>query len=156
MSAAPAMKVHYSSATDQWATPWPLFERYRSRYGISLDVCADAENAKCNDYFDIETDGLAQDWGKRSCWCNPPYGREIGKWVEKAWRSAGHGALVVMLVPARTDTRWWHDWIWDTDAQTPRTSVKVEFLKGRVKFGDGKAGAPFPSAVVVFFPRIFA
>jgi phage N-6-adenine-methyltransferase len=106
-------------------------------------VCATAENAKCSRYFTIEDDGLAQEWRGR-CWMNPPYGREIGAWMAKAWSSAAAGALVVCLVPARTDTPWWHDYA---------IKGEVEFLRGRLKFGGHKNPAPFPSAVVVFDGR---
>jgi phage N-6-adenine-methyltransferase len=134
---------HFSSATDNWTTPQDFFDRMNRKYGpFDLDVCASSNNAKCPKFFTKEDDGLAQAWVGR-CWMNPPYGREIGLWMEKAWRSSLSGALVVCLVPARTDTVWWH---------TYAMQGEIEFLRGRLKFGGGKNSAPFPSAVVVFKP----
>jgi len=131
------MSVHYSSATDIWATPQELYDRLNAVHHFSLDVCALAENAKCERYFTPEQDGLAQEW-IGVCWMNPPYGREIRKWMRKAWNA---GVKVVCLVPARTDTAWWHDYAMKGD---------IEFLRGRLKFGNSKDNAPFPSAIVIF------
>ncbi len=132
--------VHFSSATDIWATPQEFFDGLNQEFAFTLDVCATKENAKCARYFTREQDGLAQEWGG-VCWMNPPYGREIGKWMRKAHESGQAGATVVCLVPARTDTAWWHDY-----------AVKgvVRFVRGRLKFGGASNSAPFPSAVVVF------
>lgn len=136
------MAVHFSSATDLWATPQVFFDKYNSKFNFATDVCANAENAKCATFFDKEMDGLAQEW-KGACWMNPPYGRGIGTWVKKAYESAQQGATVVCLLPARTDTAWWHDYC---------AKGEVEFIRGRLKFGGHKNSAPFPSAVVVFGP----
>lgn len=135
------MNVHFSSATDDWATPQHLFDDWNSVYKFDVDVCASPTNAKVAKYFTKEQDGLAQDWGNQRCWMNPPYGREIGKWMKKAYESSKQGATVVCLVPARTDTAWWHDYA---------AKGTVHFLRGRLKFGNAKNSAPFPSAVVVF------
>ena len=135
------MNVHFSSKTDNWATPQDLFDAWDAVYNFELDVCASPDNAKCQTYFTKEQDGLAQDWSNKVCWMNPPYGREIGKWMKKAYESSRQGATVVCLVPSRTDTAWWHDY---ADKGT------VFFLRGRLKFGGSKNSAPFPSAVVVF------
>ena len=130
-----------TSTTDEWATPQGLFDKLNAVFNFTLDVCATPDNTKCAKYFTKEQDGLKQDWGGAVIWCNPPYGREIGKWVELC---AKHRGVAVMLVPARTDTRWWHDYInGNPDAQ-------VRFLKGRLKFGNSKNSAPFPSAIVIF------
>jgi len=131
----------FSSNTDLWATPQDFFDKYSVAYGpFDIDVCADSTNAKCSVYFDKEKDGLKQEWvGK--CWMNPPYGREIGKWMSKAFESSKQGATVVCLVPARTDTKWWHDYAMNGE---------IIFIKGRLKFGNAKNSAPFPSAVVIF------
>lgn len=137
------MSVHFSSATDLWATPDDFFARYDARFGFTLDPCATADNAKCERYYTKDDDGLAQDW-RGTVWMNPPYGREIGRWMRKAYESAQAGATVVCLVPARTDTRWWHDYA---------MKGEVEFIKGRLKFGGHNNNAPFPSAVVVFRPE---
>lgn len=134
--------VHFSSQTDLWATPQVFFDRYDAQFNFTLDVCASPENAKCARFFTQADDGLAQDW-VGSCWMNPPYGRTIGKWMRKAYESSLAGATVVCLVPARTDTRWWHDYA---------MKGEIEFIKGRLKFGGSKDNAPFPSAVVVFTP----
>ena len=135
--------VHFSSKTDLWETPQDFFDRYDAIYGFTLDVCALPDNAKCNTYFTPEQDGLSQEW-VGVCWMNPPYGRTIAKWVQKAFESAKHGATVVCLLPARTDTRWWHDYCQRGD---------VTFVRGWLKFGGHKNSAPFPSAVVVFKPE---
>lgn len=135
------MAVHYSSATDDWATPQNLFDVLDEEFRFVLDVCALDTSAKCKRYFTPETDGLAQDW-HGTCWMNPPYGSEIGRWVEKAATSAtSPGTTVVCLLPARVDTGWW----WDHCRH-----AEIRFLRGRLKFGNADAGAPFPSAVVVF------
>lgn len=133
----------FSSASDNWATPPALFAELHERYGFTLDVCASAENAKCSRYFDVATDGLSQNWAGERCWMNPPYGRVIGKWVKKAYEESLRGALVMCLLPSRTDTAWWHDYC---------MRGEVIFLRGRLKFGDAKTGAPFPSALVLFKP----
>ena len=134
------MNVHFSSATDLWATPQDLFDRLHARYGFETDVCATPENAKCPKFFTKADDGLAQQWSG-VCWMNPPYGRQIGAWMAKAYRASQAGATVVCLVPARTDTAWWHDYA---------AKGAVEFLRGRLKFGGHKNSAPFPSSRVVF------
>lgn len=136
-------EVMFSSKTDLWETPQDFFEKLDQEFGFELDVCALPENAKCSRYFSPMDDGLEQDW-TGVCWCNPPYGREIEKWVKKAYISAIEGATVVMLLPARTDTRWFHDWIYG--------KTEIRFIRGRLKFGGAEHGAPFPSMVVVFRP----
>jgi phage N-6-adenine-methyltransferase len=135
------IKVHFSSKTDMWATPQEFFDKLNSEFNFDIDVCATSSNAKCDRYFDKEKDGLIQEWDG-VCWMNPPYGREIGKWMKKAHESSKLGATVVCLVPSRTDTKWWHDYA--------MKSSDIRFVKGRLKFGDQKNSAPFPSAVIVF------
>jgi phage N-6-adenine-methyltransferase len=130
-----------TSTTDLWSTPQLFFDEWSKLYGpFDVDVCADSTNTKCGIYYDKKADGLKQTWTGK-CWMNPPYGREIGKWMKKAKDSGVNGTVVVCLVPARTDTRWWHDYAIYGD---------VFFIKGRLKFGDSKNSAPFPSAIVVF------
>ena len=136
--------IHFSSATDLWATPQDFFDRYNGLYGFQLDVCASPENAKCARFFTKEDDGLAQEW-TGVCWMNPPYGRDIKHWMRKAYQSSLAGATVVCLVPARTDTAWWHDYA---------VKGQIEFIRGRLKFGGAVNSAPFPSAVVVFTPPL--
>jgi phage N-6-adenine-methyltransferase len=135
----------FSSKTDLWATPPDLFNRLDTIFNFDVDVCALPENAKCKNYYTPEQDGLKQEW-RGICWMNPPYGRKISDWVEKAYTSAKENlATVVCLLPARTDTRYWHDYC---------TKGEIYFIKGRIKFGGNTNGAPFPSAIVVFRPSI--
>lgn len=129
-----------SSATDDWGTPQALFDQLNGEFGFTLDVCASESNHKVANYFSKEDDGLAQEW-TGTVWMNPPYGRTIGHWMRKAFESAGGGAVVVCLVPARTDTAWWWDYAMNGE---------VRFIRGRLKFNDGKNPAPFPSAIVIF------
>jgi len=136
--------VHFRSETDDWATPHKLFDELDREYGFTLDVCASADNAKCERFYTIADDGLTQPW-HGVCWMNPPYGRTIGRWVHKARQSSREGATVVCLLPARTDTAWWHDEI------TPH-ATEIRFLRGRLHFNGASSGAPFPSAIVVFRP----
>lgn len=137
--------VMFSSATDNWATPQDFFDELDEEFHFTLDVCADENNHKCDKYYTKEQDGLSQPWNG-TVWCNPPYGREIGQWVQRALFASVAGATVVMLIPARTDTRWFHDYIYKRD------NVEIRFIKGRLKFGNSKNSAPFPSMVVVFRP----
>ena len=129
-----------TSNTDLWSTPRDFFDDYNAVYHFDVDVCATAENALCAKFYSPEDDGLSKEW-YGTCWMNPPYGREIGKWMKKAYESSLHGATVVCLVPARTDTAWWHEYA---------MKGEIEFIRGRLKFGSSKNSAPFPSAVVVF------
>lgn len=122
-----------------WATPDELYNRLHGIYSFDLDVAADAENARCADYFDQSTDGLSQSWADKRVWCNPPYGRQLRAWIAKAEAESKRARFIVMLVPARTDTAWWH---------LALKSARVEFLKGRLKFKGAKASAPFPSALL--------
>jgi len=139
------LAVHFSSRTDEWATPQDFFDELDAEFDFTLDVCASNSNAKCSCYFTRTDDGLSQPWGAERCWMNPPYGREIKTWMRKAWQSSRAGALVVCLVPARTDTAWWHEYV--------AKAHEVRFVRGRLRFGNAKHAAPFPSAVVVFRPR---
>lgn len=134
------MSVHFSSATEMWATPQDFFDKYNALYQFDIDVCASEENAKCSRYFTESMDGLSQEW-TGCCWMNPPYGRTIKAWMRKAYEASLGGATVVCLVPSRTDTAWWHEYAVKGD---------IEFIRGRLKFGGHKNSAPFPSAVVVF------
>jgi len=132
----------FTGARDTWETPQDLFARLDAEFGFTLDPCCTHETAKCKRHFTPEEDGLSQEWGDEVVFMNPPYGRQIGKWMAKAWASAQQGALVVCLIPARTDTAWWHTYAMRGD---------VRFLRGRVHFSSG-GPAPFPSAVVIFRP----
>ncbi len=131
-----------SSNTDEWATPKLFFDKLNEKYHFTLDPCCSIENRKCEKYYTKKENGLLQSWKNERVFCNPPYGREIGKWVEKAYiENKKNNVFILMLLPARTDTRWFHDFIY--------LKHKVEFLKGRLKFNDGKQSAPFPSMVVI-------
>lgn len=136
------MAVHFSSATEMWETPKDFFDKLNEEFNFDIDVCATAENAKCERYFTERENGLLQRW-EGTCWMNPPYGRVIGDWIQKAYESAQEGATVVCLVPARTDTRWWHDYC---------VHGEIRFVRGRLRFGGVKDNAPFPNAVVIFRP----
>lgn len=137
------MEVHYSSKSNEWATPQNLFDELNDEFNFTLDPCATDENAKCSKYFTIEDDGLSKDWSNDVVFMNPPYGREIKKWIKKAYEESLNGATVVCLIPARTDTTYWHDFIFGK-------ANDIRFLKGRLKFGNSKNSAPFPSAIVVY------
>ena len=134
------MDVHFASNTDLWETPQDFFDRYNEKFGFTIDVCATPENAKCEVFFTKEQDALKQKW-EGVCWMNPPYGRTIKDWMKKAYEASLQGATVVCLVPARTDTKWWHDFA---------MKGTIEFIKGRLKFGGHRFNAPFPNAVVIF------
>lgn len=137
-------EVMFSSKSDVWETPQAFFDDLDNLFHFTLDACALPENAKCPQYFTPEQDGLSQEW-TGTVWCNPPYGRGIGAWVEKAHETAAtSNATVVMLLPARTDTAWFHDFCYNDKFAT------VVFVRGRLKFGGQKNPAPFPSMVVIF------
>lgn len=132
----------FTSKTDLWATPPAFFAELDKEFGFDVDVCAIPENAKCERFYSPEDDGLNQAW-EGTCYMNPPYGRQIGKWIRKAYEESQKGATVVCLIPARTDTAYWHDYV---------MKGEIRFIRGRLYFGDGTGPAPFPSAVVVFRP----
>ena len=140
------MSVHFSSKSNEWYTPQYLFDELNEKYQFTLDPCASHENAKCDKYFTIEDDGLTKDWSKDIVFMNPPYGRNIKHWIKKAYEESVKGATVVCLIPARTDTTYWHDYIFNN-------AYNIKFLKGRIKFGGAVNSAPFPSAIVVFKPK---
>lgn len=140
---APAL---HSSARMDWGTPRALYEAACSRWGSAcrLDVAASAENALCSDFYDAASDGLAKRWRSVS-WCNPPYGRDVGRWVDKAISENRDGVRSILLLAARTDTRWWH--------RAMHEAHEICFLRGRVRFVGAQAPAPFPSALILFGGR---
>jgi phage N-6-adenine-methyltransferase len=148
MSPRPGAQVTYAApVTVEWGTPQDFFDALHEEFGFTLDVAASADNAKVARYFSAEDDGLAQDWSGEMCWMNPPYGRAIAAWMRKAYETSQDGTVVVCLVPARTDTRWWWDYA---------IHGEVRFFKGRLSFTGGSQAnpeshnAPFPMALVVF------
>jgi len=134
------MQVHFSSKSNEWATPQDFFDILNKEFNFTLDPCATKDNAKCAKYYTQEDDGLAQSWDNEIVFCNPPYGRQIKYWVKKA--SDAKGGIVVLLIPARTDTSYFHDYIYG--------KAEIRFIRGRLKFGDGRAPAPFPSMIAVY------
>ncbi len=131
--------IHFSHKTNEWSTPDNLFNDLNQEFHFTLDPCATPQNAKCEKYYTKEKNGLIQDWIGERVFMNPPYGKAIGKWIEKAVTESSE--VVVMLLPARTDTRWFHTHIYG--------SCTIRFLKGRLTFGNAKHPAPFPSMVVI-------
>lgn len=148
MKKCPTANVHFSSATNEWATPPELFARLDAAYHFTLDPCCTQGTRLCRKYYTKQDDGLAQDWSKDVVFMNPPYGREIGKWMKKAYDESRRGATVVCLIPARVDTRWYYDYC--------IKSSEIIFITGRIKFMENgitlKSSAPFPSCIVVFSP----
>jgi len=132
----------FTSNTNEWATPQDFFDKLNAEFNFTLDPCATEGNHKCDKYFTEEQDGLKQNWDNEVVFCNPPYGTALKHWVKKA--SEARGGVVVMLIPARTDTRYFHEYIYQ------KPGVEIRFLKGRLKFGGATNSAPFPSMVVVF------
>lgn len=132
----------FSSATEEWETPRAFFEALDAEFHFTLDPCSTDENAKCPKHYTKAQDGLTQDWTGETVWCNPPYGREMPKWIRKCAEHGAGGGVAVMLIPARTDTKAFHDYIYHR--------AEIRFIRGRLKFGQAKNSAPFPSMVVIF------
>ncbi len=133
----------FSSKDMTWETPIELFNKLNDEFNFTLDVCALKETAKCDKFFTPEIDGLKQDWSNNVCWMNPPYGRQIQLWLEKAYNeSLKDSTTVVCLIPSRTDTKYWHNYCMNAS--------EIRFIKGRLKFGNSKNSAPFPSAIIIF------
>jgi len=139
--------VGFSSTKSDWDTPQAFYDKLDKTFGFTLDPCATTNSAKCNKYFTEKQNGLIQDWTGHRVFVNPPYGRNIGEWLKKGYHeSQNHNTIVVMLVPARTDTKWWHDYVMKAN--------EVHLVRGRLKFGTSDNAAPFPSAVVVFHSNV--
>ncbi|MCP4191770.1 MAG: adenine methyltransferase [Planctomycetaceae bacterium] len=139
-------KSLFSSESPEWETPQWLFDSLNAEFGFTLDPCSTDQNAKCPKHFTKSENGLEQDWQDHVVFMNPPYGREIAAWMEKAYTSSRMGATVVCLVPARTDTKWWHGFA---------MKGEIRLLRGRIQFVGGNHSAPFPSAIVVLRPPSF-
>lgn len=131
-----------SSKSNEWRTPQAFFNELDREFHFTLDPASTDENAKCAKHYTAEDNGLMQDWTGETVFCNPPYGRELPRWVEKCAKAAGGGTVVVMLIPARTDTKAFHQFIYG--------KAEIRFIKGRLHFNESKDAAPFPSMVVVF------
>lgn len=137
------LDIHFSSKTNEWATPQPFFDALNKEFKFNLDPSATEDNAKCKRFFTVADDGLKKSWGGYRVFCNPPYGKELKSWVKKAYEeSKKKNTTVVLLIPARTDTSYFHDYIYG--------KAEIRFIRGRLKFGDSKNSAPFPSMVVVY------
>lgn len=133
----------FSSKKMDWTTPSKLFNELNKEFNFTLDPCCYKETALCEKFFTEKEDGLQQDWGGEVVFCNPPYGREIKKWVKKCYEeSLKDNTKVVMLIPARTDTIYFHSYIYNKS--------EIRFIKGRLKFSESKNSAPFPSMIVIF------
>lgn len=133
-----------TSNTSEWETPQDLFDRLDQAFAFTLDVCTTPDNAKCPQFYTLRDNGLHQKWRGR-VWMNPPYGRGIDAWLKKAIAAADQGALIVALLPVRTDTKWWQDLV------VPH--ALVYYLRGRLTFLGGNSNAPFGSALAIYFPR---
>lgn len=135
-------KALFSSNSDEWATPDNIFKELDSEFSFNLDACATQDNHKCPKFFTKEDDGLAQNWGGYRLFVNPPYSN-IGAWIKKAYyESFKPNTLIVLLIPARTDTRYFQEYIYHR--------AEIRFIKGRLHFNNSKAGAPFPSMLVIY------
>lgn len=135
-------KVLFSSATVEWETPQAFFDKLNEEFHFTLDPCSTDENAKCEKHYTLQENGLLQDWTGEIVYCNPPYGKDMPEWIHKCYRHFLGGGTAVMLLPARTDTKAFHEYIYG--------KAEIRFVRGRLKFGGSKNSAPFPSMVVVY------
>ena len=126
-------KSLFSSASCHWSTPTDLYKALDKEFHFDFDPCPISKN---------DISGLLKEWNGTRIFCNPPYGRNLGKWIDKAYNESQQGKLVVLLIPSRTDTKWWHEYV--------MKASEIRFCRGRLKFGGSETGAPFPSAIVVF------
>lgn len=151
----------FSKASDEWETPQELYDQLDAEFKFDIDVAATQENEKCGTWLDMELDALdpeRKSWlvypleeAPTTVWLNPPYSK-VRQFMARAALEAEKGCTVVCLVPSRTDTRWWHEYVWNAETHQPRPGVEVRFLKGRLKFGNAQNSAPFPSVVIIFRP----
>lgn len=152
------VSIFTSSKSNEWETPQDLFDKLNADYHFTLDPASTEENHKCDKYYTKENDGLSKDWRGEVVFCNPPYGKEIGVWVKKCYDESRRGVKIVLLVPSRTDTRWFHEYLYNRDGD----GIRIEFLRGRLRFtnrtfpswrpdGNFEASpATFPSMLVYF------
>lgn len=135
----------FSRTRDDWETPDDFFQDLDREFHFGLDVCATKDNAKCENFFSPKQDGLKQNWwGYGTVWCNPPFGRQVGSWVKKAVEESDRGVTTVMLLPARVDTAWFHDYCYRKE------NVDIRFLRGRLKFKWASYNSPFPIMIIIF------
>ena len=135
-------KALFSRNSDEWSTPSDVFDRLNNEFNFNLDACATDFNHKCQNYFTQAKNGLKQSWGGYRVFCNPPYSN-ISEWVKKAYyESYKADTLICLLIPARTDTRYFQEYILHR--------AEIRFIKGRLHFNNSKAGAPFPSMIVIY------
>ena len=141
-------KALHSSKNMNWCTPQDFFDKLNAEFHFTLDVAATEKSSKCPKYYTPETDGLSQSWivDSGAVFCNPPFGKQIGEWVRKAYEESQRGTKIVLLIPARTDTKYFHDYIYG--------KAEIRFIRGRLKFtdedGNAKCSAPFPSMLVIY------
>ena len=133
------LDIIFSSDSTEWETPQDFFDKLNEEFHFTIDVCASPENTKCERYYTKEQDGLRQNWNNEVVWMNPPYGRDINLWMEKAKNTKG---IVVGLVPSRTDTKWFHGHVYGV--------AELRFIEGRLRFSNCKNSAPFPSLIVIY------
>ena len=131
----------YASNSEEWATPQALFDELNREFHFTLDPCATPQNAKCAHFYTRKENGLVKSWRGETVFCNPPYGRGVNEWVKKAYDESLNGATVVMLIAARTDTAYFHDFIY--------RKHEIRFIRGRLHFNESKNAAPFPSMIVI-------
>lgn len=131
----------FSRGSDEWSTPKDLFDSLNEEFHFDLDAASTDENALCERHFTRENDGLLQSWGGCSVWCNPPYSN-VKYWVRKAYNERNNAKSIVLLVFSRTDTRWFHDYVYG--------KAEIRFIKGRLKFSGAKYNAPFPSMLIIY------
>ena len=132
------MNVHYSSKSNEWDTPQDFYNKLNARFSFTLDPCCTEASAKCSNYYTAEDDGLSKSWAGQTVFMNPPYGRQISKWIKKAYEeSQNENTTVVCLIPSRTDTKYWHEYC--------MKAHEVCFIKGRLKFGNDSQGFKFCS-----------
>lgn len=153
----------FSKASDEWSTPQDFYDGLHAEFGFQVDAAATRQNTKCQIYYGLDWDGISRTvecrgdalnssrWLELPTWCNPPYSK-CRDFVARAAQERLRGVLTVMLIPSRTDTRYFHEHLWDAEKHATRPGIELRFVKGRLKFGGQKNCAPFPSMVVVFRP----
>lgn len=140
-------EILFSTGKNDWETPRDLFDALDDEFHFTLDPCASHETAKCSKYYTEDDDGLVQNWHGETVFCNPPYSdRHQTEWVKKCYDHGNGGGIAVMLIPARTDTKRFHDYIYE--------NAEIRFIRGRLRFGDSKNSAPFPSMIVIFGTQV--